>query len=103
MIRYTTPTITLEVDADLSASDIYVSLVQGSKEKVVKNPSYSVSSGKTTLTFTFTQEESASFNEFESIHLQVNWITAGGTRNATEIATFNSFRNLLDEVIAYGN
>lgn len=103
MIRYTTPTITLTVNADLTGTDVYVNIAQGRKEIVKKNPGMTVSEGETTLTVPLTQEETAAFSDSSPVEIQVNFISGGGIRNATTIATVQTFRNLLDEVVEYGD
>ena len=55
----------------------------------------------TVITFTLTQEESASFDFRKNVSIQVNWITSDGVRAATEIKSIDVMRNLLDEVIQY--
>lgn len=110
MINYTTPTITLTVEGvDISANDIYVSLEQGHIELTKSGSDLIVTTDThgqvtdTVITFTLTQEESATFNFGKSVSVQVNYISAQGVRDATEIKTIGVMRNLLDEVIAYGN
>lgn len=110
MINYTTPTITLTVEGvDISANDIYVSLEQGRIELTKSGSDLIVTTDThgqvtdTVITFTLTQEESATFNFGKSVSVQVNYISAQGVRDATEIKTIGVMRNLLDEVIAYGN
>ena len=110
MINYTTPTITLTVEGvDISANDIYVSLEQGKIELTKSGSDLIVTTDThgqvtdTVITFTLTQEESATFNFGKSVSVQVNYISAQGVRDATEIKTIGVMRNLLDEVIAYGN
>lgn len=110
MINYTTPTLSLTVEGvDLSGMDTYVSLEQGQKEltKTGENltiePIVGEETTDTKIAFTLTQEESAMFNFGKSVSLQVNFINASGVRDATEIKTIPVMRNLLDEVIAYGD
>ena len=110
MINYTTPTISLVVEgADLSGNDVYVSLEQGTHELTKSGTSLNITTEtvqhvtNTNITLTLTQEESASFDYNKNVSVQVNWITSGGVRSATEIKTIGVMRNLLDEVIEYGN
>lgn len=110
MINYTTPTISLTVEGvDLSGMDVYVSLEQGQKEltktggSLIIEPIIGTGTTDTSIVFALTQEESASFDFGKSVSVQVNFINASGVRDATEIKAVPVMRNLLDEVIAYGN
>lgn len=106
MINYTTPTISLIVeDVDITAHDIYVTLVQGTTEIIKTGSDLTVSTddGDTSIIFTLTQEESASFDYNNRAAVQVNWITSSGVRSATEIKSIGVMRNLLDKVVNYGD
>ena len=110
MINYTTPTIHLIVEAvDLTGQDVYVTLEQGKTELTKSGTDLIIDTDThgqvtdTIIIFTLTQEESAMFNFGKSVSLQVNFINSAGARDATEIKTIPVMRNLLDEVIAYGN
>lgn len=106
MIRFTTPIITLEVeDIDLTDQDIYVSVEQGDTELTKSGDDLTVafSEGNTNITFTLTQIESALFRYDRKVAIQVNWISSSGVRAATEIATIPVMKNLLAEVIEYGD
>lgn len=106
MINYTTPTISLIVeDVDITAHDIYVTLVQGTTEIIKTDSDLTVSTddGDTSIIFTLTQEESASFDYNNRAAVQVNWITSQGVRSATEIKSIGITKNLLDKVISYGD
>jgi len=110
MINYTTPTIVLTVEGvDLTGDDVYVSLEQGCHEMVKTGNDLIITTDThgqitdTIITFTMSQEESASWNFGKSVSVQVNYITPDGVRDATEIKTVSVMRNLLDEVIQYGN
>lgn len=109
MINYTTPTITLTVEGvDLTGKNIYATLEQGCRQLTKKGTDMTVTtetvSGRTDtiLTMMLTQNESALFDFNKNASVQVNWITAGGVRGATEIKKIDVMRNLLDEVIEYG-
>lgn len=104
MIRFTTPTLVLEVESDLSGADVYVTFEQGRQRVLTKqNPTATVEEGVTTLSIPLSQIETAGFCDTLPVSVQVNWITSDGIRAATEIATFRTFANLLDEVIIYGD
>lgn len=110
MINYTTPTVALTVEGvDISSHDIYVSLEQGCNEMTKTGSDLNVTTEtigqvtNTNVTFTLTQNESASFDFNRNVLIQVNWITSAGIRSATEIKNIPVMRNLLDEVIEYGN
>ena len=110
MINYTTPTIELTVEGvDLTAQDIYVSVEQGAKELTKTGADLTVEAEtvgqvtNTNISFTLTQEESAAFQYGKQVSVQVNWISVSGVRAATEIKNIPVFKNLLAEVIEYGN
>lgn len=103
MIRYTTPTVRLIIEADLTGTDIYATFKQACREITKKNPPVMVEDDVSTLVVRFTQEETAGFSDNMPVAVQVNWITPGGTRSATEIAQVRTFANLLDEVVGYGD
>ena len=110
MINYTTPTLSLTVEGvDLTGMDIYVSLEQGQKEltktgeDLIIEPIVGEATTDTKITFTLTQEESAFYDFGKSVSVQVNWISSSNVRDATEIKTIPVMRNLLDEVIEYGD
>ena len=102
MIKFTSPTLNLIIDADLTNADIYVSMVQGNYKVVKRDVTPTVSEGRTRIPVTLTQGETARFKPDKPIEIQVNWITPGGSRMATDIASTYALRNLLTEVIAYG-
>ena len=110
MINYTTPTIALIVEnIDLTGKDIYVTLEQGKHELTKSGTELTVTTQTeeqitdTHISFKLTQEESASFDYNKNVSVQVNWISSTGNRMATEIKNIGVMRNLLDEVIEYGN
>lgn len=56
MRRFTTPTITFEVGANLTGCDAYLTLRQGNRELTITDfEDVSVSDGVTTLSVTLTQ------------------------------------------------
>ena len=57
----------------------------------------------TEIVFTLSQTESAMFDYGKSVSIQVNFINSSGVRDATESKSIGVMRNLLDEVIAYGD
>ena len=110
MIRYTTPTISLIVEGvDLTGQDVYVTLEQGSKELTKSGSDLTITTTTedsvtdTNISFVLSQAESATFRFNLAVNVQVNWISASSVRAATEIKTISVMRNLLDEVIEYGN
>lgn len=106
MINYTTPTISLTVEGvDLTGQEIYVSMEQGSVELTKTDADLTVSyaDDNTEISFTLSQTESAMFRINRSVEIQVNWISESGVRAATQIATIPVMRNLLAEVVEYGN
>ena len=106
MINYTTPTISLTVEGvDLTGQDVYVSLAQGAVEltKTGEDLTITHEEDDTKIIFQLSQDESAVFKFNSSVSVQVNWISVAGVRSATEIKSIPVMKNLLDEVIAYGD
>lgn len=106
MIKYTTPAVTLIVEnTDITSNDIYVSLEQGTTEltKTGDALAIEVTEEGTQIGFVLTQEESALFDPNRNVSIQVNWISSNGVRAATDIRTIPVMKNLLDEVIEYGD
>ena len=110
MINYTTPTISLTVEGrDLSSANVYVTLEQGCTELTKTGADLSISTSTrgqitdSTITFVLSQDESAMFSTRSRVAVQVNWINAEGVREATEAKGIGVTRNLLEEVIEYGN
>lgn len=110
MINYTTPTISLIVEnIDISNMDVYVTLQQGCHEMTKRGADLVVTAVQTeqttdtSIVFTLSQLESASFRFNQAASIQVNWISQQGVRGATEIKGIPVLRNLLDEVISYAN
>lgn len=101
MIRYTTPTIPFEIEADFSLAEVIVSFVQDCTQldKVVDD--YTVADGVTTFDVSLTQEETARFDARKPVHVQVNAIFPDGIRAATNIQRIKAFENLLDQVVEY--
>ena len=110
MINYTTPTITLTVvGVDLSEQEVYVSLEQNSVELTKTGNDLMITTETvqqvttSTITFVLTQAESAAFAYAKPVNVQVNWIDALGIRDATDIQSIPVMRNILDEVLTYGD
>ena len=110
MINYTTPTIKLIVEGvDITGKDIYVTLEQRCVKLIKKGSDLIVEAETieqntdTIITFVLTQEESARFDFNKNVYIQVNWIASNGVRAATEIKAIGVMKNLLDEVISYGD
>lgn len=106
MINYTTPTISLTVEGvDLTGQDVYVSLAQGAVELTKTGADLTITHEEddTKIIFQLSQDESAVFKFNSSVSVQVNWISIAGVRSATEIKSIPVMKNLLDEVIAYGD
>lgn len=100
--RYTTPPIALAVrNADLTGSDVYVTLEQGDIELTLTDSDLTISTSDadTIIVFSLTQEQSGAFSASASIAVQVNWIKSG-VRYATAITNVRTFDNLYDEVIS---
>ena len=98
MIRYTTPTYALTVAADLTAADdVIVTMRQGTVLVEVDDAAMALDNGKTVLTYSLTQAQSASFKE-GCADVQVNWMQ-DGQRNATVIKQLPVGRQLHEQVM----
>lgn len=98
--NYTTPTITLTVSKiDLTGNQVFVTFKSGDTILTFTNDDFNIEydAPDTTIEIEFSQEQSALFTG-EAL-CQINWLTAGGERNATCIRSVNFSPNLLDEVI----
>lgn len=101
MRRYTTPTIELTVEGhDLTASDVYVTMRQQGRELTVEDADVTLDGGDTVITFSLTQEQSATFREGRA-RVEVNWVDADGFRNATSIGELAVTPNLLNRVVEH--
>lgn len=103
MTRYTTPTLPLEVDADLTGNNVYVTLTQNDVELTKQVSDFTVADGVTTINVPLTQAETGQFSAVAKVQVQVNFISEAGDRGATNIQFVSLFDNLLDEVISYGD
>ena len=111
MIQATTPTVilTLPDTIDLTtAQEIYVSFRQRSAP-LSTNPYSNVLTktlgddvwltGTHQINVYLSQTETLAFEPCKAVEVQVNWLTAGGDREATLIETLKVSDNILDEVI----
>ncbi len=111
MVKYTTPALPLIVeDIDLSTNeDVRVTFEQGTHKFTKSGEDLHITTEThgqqtdTTITVVLTQAETGSFDDRSAIQIQVNYINASGRRDATNIAKIEAGRNLLAEVIEYGN
>lgn len=103
MIRYTTPTIPFEIEADFSLAEVIVSFVQDCIQLDKEIDDYTVADGVTTFDVELSQEETARFDAGKQVQVQVNAIFPNGERVATQIQRISTFQNLLDQVVEYGD
>lgn len=109
MINYTNSVLALRVkNRDLTQMDNYVSLKQGTEvetftgDRLIVETETEEGVTNTIIRVLLTQEESAAFDFDKDVEVQVNWISAQGIRDATNIKYIPVMRNLLDKVIEYG-
>ena len=106
MSQFTTPAVTLTVKGVTfdGTERVWVSIQQSaglsSNEIVIDDATVDTSGTDPVITFTLTQEQTSGLAIGAAL-IQVNWITSGGDRGATDIATVSVTRNLLDEVKYY--
>lgn len=109
MIRYTTPVITLTLAADITASNIYITFKQHTttltKSGNAVSAVYDAETGKTTLTTTLTQTETALFAAGfpNDCVIQVNWINSNGERGASKEETLTIEENILNAEVEYSD
>lgn len=102
MIQFTTPAVTLTLKGVTfdGTEKVWVSIRQKESEIDITDATVDTSGERPVITFTLTQEQTAGL-ALGSALIQVNWMTSGDERGATDIATVNVTRNLLDEVKHY--
>ncbi len=106
MIQFTSPAITLTVRGATwdGTERVWVSIRQqagGIEDGIdIEDATVDVSGASPVVTFRLTQEQTSALSLGTAL-LQVNWVTSDGDRGATDIASVNVSRNLLDEVKAY--
>lgn len=113
MRQYTTPTLELRIaGVVLDADDkVWVSLEQGPDDTPnhawtkhldieIAPEDVDVDGTDTVVNMTLTQNQSAGFAPGR-VNVQVNWVTAGGKRSATDIKRMDVGRNLMEQVVSY--
>ena len=97
MRRFTTPRFEVDVGADLTGCDVYITLRQGRREfDITDFDSVEVNDGVTTFAFTLTQAQSAKFAEGRYVEIQANVIDQAGYRVASDIAKIDMGRQLME-------
>lgn len=101
MIRYSTPTITIETDIELQdLTEIWVSFKQDNT--ILRKTKEQITIDNNIIKIFLTQEETAKFKAYENVMVQVRWLKddiAGGSNIVSVL--FNEV--LEDEAIANGN
>lgn len=102
MIQFTTPAVTLTLKGVTfdGTEKVWVSIRQKESEIDITDATVDTSGEHPVITFTLTQEQTAGLALGAAL-IQVNWVTSEDERGATDIATVNVTRNLLDEVKHY--
>lgn len=103
IIQYTSPSIPFVVDIDLTDAQILVTFEQGDITLTKRASDVVVTEGTTSFIIDLEQAETAEFNIQKPVEVQINWIYINGKRGATEPRMFPVLKNLLDEVISYGD
>lgn len=99
MRRYTTPTVTVEVEGvDLTSSTVLVTFQQRSNRLTVEGPTMTLQDEDTIISVPLSQLQTGGFAE-GSVEVQVNWLDGYGHRNATTVGAIQVERNLLAEVV----
>lgn len=105
MVRGTTPTFILTLDADLTDCNVYVTFKQGkdcgefSMTKTDEDISVTVENSVSTVNVFLTQTETLKFSKGD-MQIQVNWTFDNGKRACSEIETIRVDANLINGVLA---
>lgn len=92
MTRYTTPTLPLEVDADLSGNDVFVTLSQNGTVVTKQIQDYTVDEdGVTSISVPLTQEETGKFSAVAKCKCK---LTLSQKRVIAELPTYSLCRCL---------
>ena len=104
MRRYTTPTLTVQIQgADLTGCDIWLTFRQGRNEISVKEfESVEIGEDATTLTLSLSQIQTAQFETNSHVYVQANVVDPNGYRAATDIGEVAFGRQLLEVVKTHG-
>lgn len=104
MRQFTTPTIVLLVPADLTGTDVYVTIKQNSALLTIEDPAlvFDIETNTSTIFVNLTQEQTGAFDMTAPAKLQVNWIDENGNRQATVTKQVHIEENLLSRVVEYG-
>ena len=103
MRRGTTPTCTIETNVDLSGCTVFVTFQQNGKNVIEKTGADVVitpSNDGSTATFTLTQEDTLKLVPGRVL-VQVRYVDAFGTADASEIISTTAAEILKDGVIEY--
>lgn len=110
MIRYTTPTHTLTVyGKTLTGKRVWVTYSQDRPGMVPNREvvtvtgsavSVSTSGSDSIVTVNLTQQQTSRLRQ-GVCRVQVNWISSGGVREASDISEIDIEDNLLEEVVSY--
>lgn len=99
MRRYTTPTVTVEVEGvDLTTSTVLVTFQQRNNRLTVEGPAMELQGEDTVISVPLSQLQTGGFAE-GSVEVQVNWLDGYGHRDATTVGAIQVERNLLAEVV----
>lgn len=97
MYRGTTPTLTLTFPegTDFSNTTVYVSLSNVHKKEIlrIENPSIT----ENVINIYLTQEQTLALPSI--VYIQVNWTYGTGERACSNIVSFDTQRNLINEVL----
>ena len=101
MRRGTTPTITCKITgADLSGSNIYITIQQGGTEITILNPTVETTEDGCIMVITLTQEQTLRLKKGVA-DIQIRWVDPNGTALATNVAQITVEKILRDGVIEY--
>lgn len=97
MYRGATPTVTLTLpeSIDLTGCTVYVTLSDENYRQVLSKEFEGVSGN--VITFLLTQSESLKLPS--TVLVQVNMLFQNGSRACTKIASFDTHKNLINEVL----
>lgn len=99
MFRGTTPTLTLTFPegTDFTGTTVYVSLTDSNRTEVMRLTGEDLTIENNVISLYLTQEQTLSLPPI--VLIQVNWTYGTGERACSNIVSFDTKRNLINEVL----
>lgn len=99
MFRGTTPTLTLTFPegTDFTGTTVYVSLTDSNRTEVMRLTGEDLTIENNVISIYLTQEQTLALPWL--VYIQVNWTYGTGERACSNIVSFDTKRNLINEVL----